>query len=461
MIRPTIIIQISANYLKVALARPQSGRLRTYDGVAERIQSLSDDLITERLVAFLKKSKVKPSSVVLSLPRNIATVRNLHLPSQDKREIAQMVELNIVRMVPYKKEDIVSAYRVLGLDERDFTKVIIALVKIDILRRFVGIVESAGLNIDRITLGSYGVWSRLSSPGVQKLKSGALCLALDVDTEFTDCIIFSSDELLFSRCINMGAQSIIENLDTGVNRFLGEVKQSLVTFYNEETNQKPMKIFLSGAKVKEMLLENIAAELDAAVELSDNPAQIPEDASWAGMMELSEKGAGEVGFTLPEIQIRRSLRQSVRDLVALGGLCVYIFMVLFVLFGGRISNRENYGNRVRERAALIGKELGNLPEKLRKMEFVKERLRERRAPLFVITQVQRIIPEAVAMSAVSIDDQGRVSIRGQANDMADVFKFIDELGKIKNFSDVQTKSTKKKKVQDRDLTDFEISLSLR
>ena len=77
-----------------------------------------------------------------------------------------------------------------------------------------------------------------------------------------------------------------------------------------------------------------------------------------------------------------------------------------------------------------------------------------------MSEVQSIIPDTVAITAVSLDEKGKVFLRGQADGLATAFQFIDSLGGIKRFRDVQTRSTRKKKVRDRDLTEFEVSFTV-
>jgi Tfp pilus assembly protein PilN len=69
-------------------------------------------------------------------------------------------------------------------------------------------------------------------------------------------------------------------------------------------------------------------------------------------------------------------------------------------------------------------------------------------------------PENISISSITIDEQDKVSIRGQAMQLSDVFKFISALEQVNYFKSVETKSTRKKKVKDKDLTDFELTFQL-
>lgn len=452
------IIQISEQYLKVVVAKEGGGRLQIISSFAERIETKSDPQITASIQEILKKLKTRHGSVILSLARNLTTVRNLHLPSQSSEEVAQMVDLNIIRIVPYKREDIVFGYRTLGLDEAGYTRALVAIVKTDVVRRLVKIIERANLTIGRIVLGSYGVW-HMARARIGAAAADDLFLALEVDTDSTDLIIFSKDHLYFSRSINIGSQALAEQGDPGVVKFIGEIRQFLMMFYNEEINRKPGKIILCGARSGHGLLSVIEAELGIQVELAEDHFEGgPGDVSLASLCGFSPSGNEQIDFVLLEMQIRQSLSQTTRELVLLGGLCIYILTMFCGLYWGRSYNQEKYLARLDRTIEETEKTLGDLPSKQRKSAYVREYLDERGVPVLIYSQLQKTIPPRVSLTSVSVDEKGRSVLRGQAVELSDVFKFIDNLSQAGCFKDVQTRSIKKKKAKDRDLTEFELSL---
>jgi hypothetical protein len=460
MKKPVLIVQISDQHLKMAVARPAGPRFEVKESFAERIDTLSDEEITQRIRLFLKEQKSPPSSAIISLVRNSVTVRNLHLPSQDPAEIAQMVDLHILRIMPYKKEDIISGFRTLGLDERGYTRVILAIVKIAIVRRLVGIVEQGGLSISRIVLGSYGTWHRIAVQA-QEPGPGALVLALDVDCCFTDFLIFSSSDLLFSRCINIGARALGDGGEAGSIKFIGELKQSLVMFYNEEINRKPARVLVCGAQCPEALIRSIESELQAPVmDLGGSGREEARDAAMASIEGISPDDQGMIDFILPEVQMRQALRKSTRDLIILGTAVTYALTLIFGFYWGRIYIQENYLHRLEQEALSRKKELGSLPEELKKIEFVTKNLAERQAPLYLLSQLEVVTPAGVAVKGFTLDEKKKVALRGQAESMADVFRLVDNLTKQGAFKDIQTRSTRQKKVNDKELTDFELNFQL-
>ena len=434
----------------------------------EPVATLTDDQISETVSRIFKQNKLKTGKLSLCLSRNLVTVRNLHLPSQDRKEITQMIDLNVVRIVPYKKEEIVFNYLILGADEMGYTKVILAIVHGNTIRRQARILEKAGFFFEDIHLSSHCVWEWVVTRHRADINQSDLYLLLDIDSKFTDFIVFSQSNLLFSRSINVGAEGLRLEGQAGSTKLLGEVKQSLVMFYNEETNKKPAAVFISGARSEPEFRRFVETELGIPVKFAAEPAPRKESAPpkpdplrEISMTAVSELASGElqrqITFVLPEIQIKNSLREKMKDLFTLGVVMIYFLSLACVLFFGRIYNQQSYINRLNREYARMSKDLGDLPGQLAQAEFVKSYLNDRRLPLFVVSKLQEIVPEGISLSALLLDEQGKVTIRGQALQLSDVFGFINTLEKEKVLKDIQTKYTRKKKIKDRDVTDFELS----
>jgi hypothetical protein len=371
-----------------------------------------------------------------------------------------MIDLKLARIVPYKREDVVFDYSMAGLDDVGYTRVLLSVLKNDAVRRCVGIVEKAGCEIERIVLSSYGLWEKARGLALPQ-DPGSVFLALDIDTDFTDCIIFTSSALLFSRSINIGARGLLENKDGVVMKFTAELNQSLMMFYNEEMNKKPVRAFVTGAKVGEHLAGRIESGVVVPVTwVGSGSAGVSQDASTIGLARISTRDRQAASFVLADIQIRRNLSRMVHELVILGGLCVYLLSVGYAAYWGKIYHQQNYLVKVQEKAAEVQKTLGDLPDKLKKVDFVRSRLEERKAVLFLLVELQKIVPANVAVISVSMDDAGKIIVRGQAQELADVFAFIDNIQKEKCFQDIQTRSTKKKKILDREIIDFELNFIL-
>jgi Tfp pilus assembly protein PilN len=91
---------------------------------------------------------------------------------------------------------------------------------------------------------------------------------------------------------------------------------------------------------------------------------------------------------------------------------------------------------------------------------IKDCLYTRKIPLAIISQLQKAIPQEIAINMLGLDEKDAITLRGQAFQLSDVFKFVTSLEKAGVFKDIQTKYTRKRKLKDREITDFELSFQL-
>ena len=467
--RPAVVIEISERWLKLIVGRPAARQ--AVHGAARSIQGLSDEQITQTVSSMLQELKLKARQVTMCLPRNLVTVRNLHLPSQKPAEIAQMIDLNIVRMVPYRKEEVVSSYRLLGVDDIGYSKVMLAIVHRELVKRYVNLLEAAGLSVERISLSSHAAWRALMTHQASAVGVEELVLLLEIDAAFTDCLLCSRDQLYFSRNLAIEAEQLTE--EAGLRRLLSEVNQSLEIFQNEEMNRRPVKVFVSGSEAAAPMVERVVGEnLKVPVVRVAGPIPRPQPGSPGApaipavcsmsapaQLRISEP-RHELGFVLPEIQIRQFLKEKMRELVLTGSLTIFLVVVVAGFFLSRLYHQQAYLWQLQHRNAAIKHEIGDLMAQSRRVEFVKSYLRARELPLRYLAELQQVLPTEVVIDFLSVDEQQRALLRGQAMQLSDVFKLITALENSRYLEQVDAKYTRRKKVRDKEVTEFELTLKV-
>jgi len=466
-----VALEINKQYLKIVAADSGANQQNTFNCIVEPVVSLTDEQIASKITEVLRREKLRPQTILVSLPRDFVTVRNLHLPSQDNQEITQMIELHIARVVPYKKDEIVFTYKLSGMDEMGYARVILGIIQIDALRRQSSILEKVGYFADNVILTSYESLQWILKSCSAEINQNDLYAILDVDSTFTDFIVFSKQGLLFTRSIPVGANPIAAKDEMGLMKLLGEAKQSLIIFYNEAVNKKPAKIFLTGASVVDTLAKSIESEMDMPVKLVPAPyakdlqrlakMNIPQDASMIAVSQLStDRGISSMNFVLPELQIKKALKEKTKDLVIIGTGTLYLLSIICAIFLGRFYKQQSYLSKLTQRLGIIGVEAEDLIAQSRQTEVIKDCLYSRKIPLAIISQLQKAVPQEIAVSMLGIDEKDTISLRGQASQLSDVFRFVTALEKAGVFKDIQTKYTRKRKLKDKEITDFELSFQL-
>jgi len=468
MIKVPIGIEIGERFLKIIASRPlkQPGMA---DCIVEPISSLSDVQIAKLIEETLHKAEIQPSSVTISMPRNSVTVRNLHLPSQDEKEIEQMLQLHIGRIVPYRKEEIIFDSIFLGADSMGYAKEIVAIVHIDTIRRQTKIVEAAGFFPEQIILSSYGAWQSVMARFKNQITPTDIYLLLDVDSAYVDFIVFNRESILFTRSINVESKDGMNSQE--IPRIIGEIRQSVVMFGNEEGNKNLVKIFVCGSEAVTELYNTMKPDFDIPIEcapyicpeqvLKAKKREIPPYVSLSAVSQVMLGISGKkIAFTLPEIQARKSIKEKTKELTVLGTMIVYMLTALLVFFIGISQSNETYMKKISQQNIALEKDVGDLADKYKKTEFIKTFIKSRKAPLIFMSELQKNMPAEISITLIVIDDQNKVTLRGQSRQLSDTFKFINALEGTKYFKKVVTKYTRSKKVKDKEVTDFEINFDI-
>jgi Tfp pilus assembly protein PilN len=453
-----VVIEINEEFLKIAVPpKPMATQSRPGDCMAKPIGQFEDGQIGELLAKTLQQLRIKPYPLTLCIPRNQVTVRILNLPSQDRNELNQMLDLRIAQIVPYKKEEIIYDYVICGTDEIGYTKLMLAIIHRDILKRQLKIIEMAGFSADEITLSSFAVHQRLLSCQKSEINAQELYLSLDVDSSYTDFIAFNRESLLFTRAIAMKIDNGALNA-SGINKLWGEVRQSLAIFHNEVSNQNPLKIYLSGGKVVLELEKVINKEFDIPAKVIATP--YPEkNVSFTALSELILVARKKrISFVPPELQVRKNLKDKMRELTIMGSLAAYLFMALLLFFGGRLGQQQAYLSSLRDYNKTLQKDTGTLLHDYKRIKFVKDFISKRESLLGIFMEIQKIIPQDIAMDSISVRDDNSVTFRGHGRQTSEVFSFVKTLEDSKYFKNANVKSTRTRKQanSNEEITDFEI-----
>jgi len=457
---PTVI-EITNLWLKLVAIKPSLKSPEIISLIIKPIATLSAEALSQELNSLIKKLKFTPSPLIISFPRNLVTMRNLHLPSSDPKEIAGMVDLHMAKQVPYPREEIIGGYQILGADDAGYTRVILAIVHREALHQTFDALNSASLFPEKVELSSQGVLSWFLFSQKVHLAPEEIYLLLDIDSNFTDFTIVNKDNLFFSRSIACGAEHI-SNEQIMRTKFISELKQSLVIFQSEEMNKKPAKIFISGATDNiSGLISLLETELNAKVEVVklplSMPTEIPKNVSISGAVGLAlDPYRKRINFILPEVQIRRALKERSKEILIFGSLLMFTLVISCGIFLERMYNRTGYLKLLDERFGQIRQNVKELDAMAKRVKMIRERLDSRVLSLDYLYQIHKLTPLEITLKMITLEADNKITLRGQALAMSDVFKFITTLENSGYFKDIQTKYTSKKRIADKDISEFEI-----
>jgi hypothetical protein len=468
------VIEFGNKYLKYLLLKTGASSAHVVEAKALDISHASREELLTYIKTNIKSSRVK--KYMLCIPRSIVILRNLSLPSHDLQEVSQMIDLHIEKQVPHSKDEIVSAWDFVGVDEGGFGKVLLGIIQRDTMSNIFGVLEEAGVYVNKAYLGTSATiaWFLYASKD-QSLSPDKTYIALNVDREETELIVFAKGKAVFSRVINLGALQLADGAQT-VNRLLGEIRQSFLLIPGVSIEKKNVKIYCTGATEQMgFLIKYLRSELQVEAELfvitqklalehfsgkpEDNPLNKFSYTALAGAGVSLREENKLLSFTLPELAIRSSMRESAHQIIILGGIVVYIIGVAAGLFAENIYLKKNYLESVLAQNQDIAKKHGELNEMFNKIEVASKFLNVEESLLTYAYQLHTLVPEDVSFTALDID-QDQISMKGVSKSTSAVFKFTTALEKSKYFTNVETKYTRKKITPEEELTEFALTCKL-
>ncbi|MCK5178509.1 MAG: pilus assembly protein PilM, partial [Candidatus Omnitrophica bacterium] len=149
-IKDVISVSLSGDNLKLAYAKVSPTRKELVDLVSYEIQGLSDEEITKSIRSSLDSLKLSAPEVIVTVPSHATIAKNIEIPSLDAREIREIVDLQAGRHTPYSREEIIIDYINIGAYRENYTKILLIIVTLSVIRRQIDILERAGLRIEKV-----------------------------------------------------------------------------------------------------------------------------------------------------------------------------------------------------------------------------------------------------------------------------------------------------------------------
>ncbi|MBL7155676.1 MAG: pilus assembly protein PilM [Candidatus Omnitrophica bacterium] len=420
--------------------------------------------------------KLQKKSVITYIPRNLVNARILELPSTDRAEIKNIINLQVNKQTPYSKEEIVYAHKILDIAREGYSRVMLIIAKRNIISERIETLHKAGIEVEKVALSSEGVYNwfniaaALSEPGAQNSQNIVL---IDIDSNCSDFIAIHGGKMVFTRNIFIGANHLLSE-DTGwKDRFVDELKRTIERYRNEEKGAENInKIFLSGAAKNINNLDavlsaqlgipaenmgasgNIDTKKCAAYQREDGHKFISTSALF-GLATAPEKA--EIDLTPGEIRIRQIMEAKRKDLTVTGILLTSIVMVASFLFLTNIYYKNAYLAQLKSRIAGIRESAESVARMRMVVNAVKSRLDAKDSSINILAHVYELTPEEIYFTTITVESKQKVILRGRAPAMSDVFKFLTQLENSRYFENVKTTYTTTKKEKDKECAEFEIT----
>ena len=458
--------------LKLAVVVPTLPSGRTINHLLNvNIRDLPDEEVVKKFQATLAEIKLKDPRFIGVVPSRWAITRNIEIPSRDPQEIREIVNLQASRHTPYSRSEIVVDYLNLGVFKSVYTKILLIIAPRTSVTRFYDILGKSSLSLDRIVFAPEAVARSLSKRlhlDAEKLPS---CI-VRVDAATSDFMIVSKGNLLFVRNLPVGASHFAEDKQNQLIRFLEELKQSFETYRNENIEQDPVTLFLTGAaggmdNVEQMIEEILKLTVKRLVEGEGlpihgeaKPSPAEQTVSFLDVISpplLLEELS--LDLTPEENKLKRSLEERTKEIIKAGILSMICFGLICFIFLMELIIRKAEILELKRRYGPIQIEAKTLEDAYVQIQAVRSYLKSRGKSMESLAELYDLIPDDIFLNDIRFEEGEKFSIKGSATSRPSIFAFVGAMEDSKLFRNVQTKYVTGRKEEGKELADFEIVAS--
>lgn len=474
----TWVVFVSPEALKIGHGRKVQGNF-IIEGVAvEDISKKTDAEIIQFLVLYCQTQKISPAQTLCLMSSKQFIFKNVDIPSTEKEEVAKIIDLQAGRFTPYAREEIVIDFVCLESLVQHFTSVLLFIVNRKIADRLNAIFQEAHVQIDRVVVASDCMATTYIKFAKDAPLNGALG-GLHIGEEYSELTVIDGNQVVFVRSIPVGATSLKKNPGQAQSDFLQELNRSINAYQDQGVGKPIHRLLVTGFTENVGSLEEDfkrvgslhAGKIEVAsfdyrkyFSANESVMETVNKAEQFSFFELFSVLAyseqAKVNLLLPELKLRRRVREMSREILGLGILIMSVFLLASLIMGSKIYFKKVINKKLDRVEQRYGEEAKRLEVISTKNRIVKKLIESRGKELTVLNVINGFIGDDLYLSQVNYDSEGHVSVAGTAASMSRVFSFVTQLMQSNYFSKVETKETKSRKEGKQDVADFIIECVL-
>ncbi len=456
--------------VRAARVAAVAGKRLVVDLFYKDVRGLPREESLAALKDFMGRSvRRREAGAVICAPAHLVITKNIEIPSQDPKEIEEIINLQAGRLTPYTRDEVIIDHIRIGVFRQSYTKLFLVIINKEVVQRQLALFAEAGVIVRRILLSCEALGHLVYHHLRLELREAPYAI-IHVDSTSTEFGVFLKDKLIFLRGISIGAHQLLSEREKHLSRFIEELKKSFEAYHAEDIEASPSVGVFTGAVGKLRDLEVMM--LDAfrlpikilapgeVVSRHDYVALETLDPPEVSMLSVAAASLGgqESGVNLipAEMKLRRALEERGRDIIKAGAWVMTAFLFLAGIFLVNIYLKADYLKRLTEKYDPLKAQAAEVEEAFNRVRTIKKQLARRGESLDALVQLYERTPIDVGLTNIRLREDGSFTIRGEADSMSAVFGYLSGLEESKAFKGVKTKYTSKKKVQGQEIVDFEI-----
>ena len=466
-----IVVEIGNDWLKIVEGKVVTGGIGTRGVHFVKLSEIKGS-VSDALGRIFKDNKWSKHNVLLCLPRHLVTTRILELPSVNLKEIDDIIGLHIGKQTPYAREEIIYSYKVIGSGKEGYARVFLAIARRNLVNERVDILAKAFIKPKKIALSSEGVshWFNTFYARNLMLPDSQAVVLIDIDSNYSDFIVTYKGNLWFSKSILIGANHLIEEKNVYLSKFADEVSHSIKIFNEELNNIKLVRIFLSGAaKNIGDLDEHLKAQFGLPCEVIDpfnnllgtDKGQVTStNTRFISLTPafgiLAQHKKLEFDLMPSETRMEQMMEEKRKNLTLTGILFSAIILTLSILMAVYINNKNVYIAELKSKADSMKSASDDVDRMRLVVDLVHERLDASGDVLNLLNEIYKLIPKEVYLTDIDLENSGKIVLKGRANTISDVYKFVTTLAGSVFFEKVRNTYATSKEENNNAYADFEI-----
>lgn len=478
--RDYLVADFTDEYLKVALVQEAKGSVRLLNcAVKERGESSEDDIanfLRESMIAFGTRTQ----EIFCVVPSKHFISRNIDMPSNNKEEIAKIINLQVGRFTPYSREEIVVDYLCREMVGQHYTNVLLIIVHRKVVEGYFRIAEKIGLSVETVCIASEALSRRYD--GYTDESSGIKTLGgIHISEYSTDLTVVEESQMVFVRSIPLGWKDISKRQTETDAGFVSEINKSLAAYQDEGVGQAINLFLVSGILVDiDNVIDKVRQEVSMIAEASGGLKKLEyrEEFSMTSECEAAVQVNRDISFfeafavgihtrglqlnAMPqEMKLKKNVRQGGREAITTGVLIMTLFLMLSFLLTSKVFFKKAQLAELDEVNQSTFERSRSLERISTKTRAVRKLLENRGRGLYVFDKITALIGEDIYLTNFSYDtEDDSLNISGTAESMSRIFAFVTQLEESNYFESVTTQETQSRREGKKEVADFSIDCVL-
>ncbi len=460
------ICQISDSHIKVLKCLAGKTMAKKFIGLEEEKLpvDINDKNLSDIFNRIFDKLGYNNNPIIVSLPCGQATCRYLNVPSQDPKEIDNIVSLQASRYLPYQINELITGFDLICAEKDGSSNINQIVLHKDNIENYVKVFTGLKPVKFSVVLSSYGICNLYNYMCKKELYTAVV---IDLDFSQVEVAFIRNSKLLFSRSFNLSRDK-----EGWQNTFTAEIGVSLDVFLRGVSKDGPVTIVMfdkakEAGEFVEILKKHISLPVEAlpyANKLNIDSQVLKKisgaDISFNSLLGLGLRDIDENLNLLTKDLKEKAVRNiELKQRFYSGILIAAVFLTLTLAIIKDLDNRAVYLNMVKTELSKVSQEAKSLENIDKRIKLLENRSENKQTILSMLSELNKAMPAEVTLSSFSYEEDKQVVLRGQAKELSSVFKFVSQLEKAPVYKvfNPKVRYATKKKITAGEIIDFEIT----